>query len=180
MEQLIYIYIYNNLNIAGSIAGYALTQINTLISNAITTIQNDVTLTNLTTLGTATMNAGLSVTGALGLTGNLTVSGRVTMTGYMFAAGVVSAAATKTTGTGQVVWTVARSAGQATGVYTITFPTAHPLGSNYIVTVTGVGTMNFLRGASYAPTSTTFQVVSYQFGTTTLQDAPFSFMALAS
>ena len=37
-----YIYIYNNLNIAGSIAGYALTQINNLIYNAITTIQNNV------------------------------------------------------------------------------------------------------------------------------------------
>ena len=44
-------YIYNNLNIAGSIAGYALTQINSLITNAITTIQNDLILTNLTTLG---------------------------------------------------------------------------------------------------------------------------------
>ena len=108
------------------------------------------------------------------------ITGNVSMPGYMWAAGVVSAAATKTTGTGQVVWTVARSTGQATGVYTITFPTAHPLGSNYIVTVTGVGTMNFQRGASYAPTSTTFQAVSYQFGTTTLQDAPFSFMVLAS
>ena len=81
------------------------------------------------------MQAGLSVIGTLAITGNLTVSGRVTMPGYMFAAGVVSATGTKTTGTGQVAWTVARSAGQATGVYTITFPTAHPLGSNYIVTV---------------------------------------------
>ena len=70
MEQLL----YNNLNIAGSIAGYALTQINSLISNAITTIQNNVILTNLTTLGTSIMQAGLSVIGTLLVTGNLTVS----------------------------------------------------------------------------------------------------------
>ena len=69
------------------------------------------------------------------------------MPGYMFAAGVVSAAAGHTTSTGQVAWTVARAAGQSIGVYTITFATAHPLGANYIVNITAVGTMVFLPGS---------------------------------
>ena len=75
-------YIYNNLNIAGSIAGAALTQINTLVTNAISTFQDNANITNLTTIGTASMQNGLSVTGALGVTGTLTVSGKVTMPGY--------------------------------------------------------------------------------------------------
>ena len=128
--------------------------------------------------------SGLTLNGygttKIALGNTVAVTGNVTMPGYLFCAGMVSMALGKAASTGQVAWTVARVSGFATGVYIITFATAHPLGANYIVNITAVGTMAFLRGSSYAPTSTTFQVVSYQFGTTTLQDAPFSFMALAS
>ena len=77
------------------------------------------------------------------------------MPGYMWAAGLVSATGTKVTGTGQVAWTVARTAGQATGVYTITFPTAHPCGANYIVTISAQGNLGYIRNTP-APTSTSF------------------------
>ena len=156
-----------------------MTQINTLIYNAITTLQDNANITNLTTLGTATMQGGLTVLSALGVTGTLTVSGKVTMSGYMFAAGTVSATGTKITGTVQVAWTVARTAGQAAGVYTITFPTAHPLGGNYIVNVSAQGLWGMLRNA-VLPTSTSFQVVTYTVGTSTAADGIFSFMVLAS
>ena len=100
------------------------------------------------------------------------------MPGYMWAAGLVSATGTNITGTGQVAWTVARTAGQAAGVYTITFPTAHPLGANYIVNVTAQGLWGMIRNA-VAPTSTSFQVVTYTVGTTTVSDCVFHFSVLS-
>ena len=172
-------YIYNTLNIAGSIAGAGLSQINSLVTNAISTFQDNANITNLTTIGTASIQNGLSVLGALGVTGTLTVSGKVTMPGYMWAAGLVSATGTKITGTGQVAWTVARTASQAAGVYTITFPTAHPLGGNYIINVSAQGLWGMLRN-TIVPTSTSFQVVTYTVGTSTAADGIFSFMVLAS
>ena len=100
------------------------------------------------------MQAGLSVIGTLAITGNLTVSGNVSMPGYMWAAGVVSATGTKITGIGQVVWTVSRV---STGIYTITFPTPHPLGAKYIIGLVSQGVWGMIRNA-VAPTSTS---VSY-------------------
>ena len=69
------------------------------------------------------------------------------MPGYMFAAGYVSAAAGKVSSTGQVSWTVARSAGQSVGVYTITSSIAHPLGAKYILNLTAQGAMAVIRNA---------------------------------
>ena len=153
-----------------------MTQINNLIYNAINTLQANIILNSVTTIGTAIMQAGLSVIGTLAITGNLTVSGSVSMPGYMWTAGLVSAAGTKMIGTGQTSWTVSRS---ATGMYRITFGTAHPSGGNYIVTVCGQGTMAIVRTAVPA-TSTSFQVSSYTNGTSTLIDGIFSFTVLAS
>ena len=79
-------------------------------------------------------------------------------------------------GTGQTSWTISRS---ATGMYIITFGTAHPSGANYIVTASGQGVMAIVRTAVPA-TSTSFQVSSYANGTSTLVDGIFSFMVLAS
>ena len=110
-------------------------------------------------------------------TNALSVTGNVNMPGCMFAAGLVSAAGSKISGTGQVVWTVSLI---STGYYLITFPTAHPLGANYIANVTAQGCWTTIRGSSYAPTSTTFQLASYQIGTTTLQNCVFSCMVHAS
>ena len=98
------------------------------------------------------------------------------MPGYMWAAGVVSATGTKITGTGQVVWTVARV---STGIYTITFPTAHPLGANYIIGLVPQGVWGMIRNA-VAPTLTSFQVVTYTIGTGTVSDGIFHFSVLAS
>ena len=89
---------------------------------------------------------------------------------------MVSATGTKITGTGQVAWTVSRV---STGVYTITFPTAHPSGANYIISVTAQGVLAMVRGTT-APTSSSFQVVTYTVGTVTVVDAIFHFLVLAS
>ena len=112
---------------------------------------------------------------ALGNT--VAITGNVSMPGYLFCAGLVSATGTKITSTGQVTWS---SSLVSTGYYLITFTTSLPLGVNYIVTLAGQGTWINIRGSGYAPTSTTFQVASYQIGTLTLQNAPFNFMVLAS
>ena len=96
------------------------------------------------------------------------------MPGYMWAAGVVSAAGTKITGTGQVVWTVTRV---STGIYSITFPTPHPLGANYIISIVAQGLWGMIRN-TIAPTSTSFQVVTYTVGTT-VSDGVFHFSVLA-
>ena len=92
---------------------------------------------------------------------------------------MVSATGTKITGTGQVAWTVARTAGQAAGVYTITFPTAHPLGANYIVNFSAQGGNTWISPCGGAPNSTSFRCATYQLATTTLIDIPFYFMVLA-
>ena len=126
------------------------------------------------------MQAGLSVIGTLAITGNLTVSGNVSMPGYLFCAGYVSATGTKITSTGQVSYTVARVAGYATGVWTITFASAHPLGANYIINLTAQGGTSYISPGSGAPTSTTFKCATYQTYTSTLIDTPFYFMVLAS
>ena len=119
------------------------------------------------------MNAGLSVTGAL------TVSGKVTMPGFLFCAGVVSATGTKLTSTGQVSFSVARLFGQAAGIWVITFASAHPLGANYVVTLTPRNSAAYIC-FNPAPTSTTFTVTLVAPGTATpAVDAIFSFMVLA-
>ena len=94
----------------------------------------------------------------------------------MWVAGLVSATGEKSAQTGQVSWSVSHA---STGIYIITFASAHPLGANYIVNVSAYANWGYVRTA-VAPTSTTFQVATYLFGTTTLQDSIFSFMVLAS
>ena len=100
----------------------------------------------------------------------------MTMPGYMWAAGLVSATSAKSSQTGQVSWSVSHA---STGIYVITFASAHPLGGNYIMSLSVYGNVGYVRTAT-PPTSTTFQVATYPFGTTTLTDAIFSFMVLAS
>ena len=99
----------------------------------------------------------------LPIVNTLDVAGTVSMPGYMWAAGMVSATGSKLSGTGQMSWTVSRV---STGIYTITWGTAHPLGANYIVTLTAQGLMSMIRN-TVVPTSLSFQVVLYKIGTTT-------------
>ena len=115
---------------------------------------------------------------ALGNT--VAITGNVSMPGYLFAAGLVSSTGTKLTSSGQVSWSVAITSGYPVGAWQITFASAHPLGSNYIVTLTGQGCTSFISTGTYAPTSTKFTLVTCTNATTTLSDCPFSFMVLAS
>ena len=102
------------------------------------------------------------------------------MPGYMFCAGLVSATWTKTTSTGQVSYTVARTSGYAAGIWTITFGSAHPLGANYIVQAIAQGAMTCISLGAGAPTSTSFRMATYTIGSAVLADAVFYFMVLAS
>ena len=99
---------------------------------------------------------------------------------YLFRAGYVGATGTKITSTSQVSYTVARTSGYATGVWTITFASAHPLGANYIVNLSAQGVTSYLSPGSGASTSTLLKCATYQVGTTTLIDTPFYFMVLSS
>ena len=90
------------------------------------------------------------------------------------------AAGVKLTSTGQVTWSVARTSGIPTGSWQITFASAHPLGGNYIVTVTAQGCSTYVSSGAYAPTSTKLKIATFTNATTTLVDFPFSFMVLAS
>ena len=108
-------------------------------------------------------------------TNALSVTGTVSMPGYTWCSGLVTSAGVKTTATGQVSYTSSRT---STGIYVITFA-AHPLGANYIVLVTAQGYGASVRN-TIAPTSTSFPVATYMWGTTTSADAIFSFMVLAS
>ena len=82
--------------------------------------------------------------------------------------------------TGQVTYTVARLSGYAAGVWTITFASAHPLGVNYVVNVSGRGVHTYVSTAP-SPTTTAFVVVLLAPGTSTPPiDAVFSFTVLAS
>ena len=102
------------------------------------------------------------------------------MPGYMFCAGLASPAGSKITSTGQVSYTVARTAGYAAGVWTITFASAHPLGANYIVQAIAQGALTFISPATGAPTSTSFRMATYTVGSTIILDAVFNIMVLAS
>ena len=96
-------------------------------------------------------------TNALSVTRNMSVTGTVSMPGYMFCAGYVGATGSKITSTGQVNYTVARTSGFATGVWTITFASAHPLGANYIINLTAQGGTSYISPSAGAPTSTYFR-----------------------
>ena len=75
---------------------------------------------------------------------------------------------------------MARLSGYAAGVWTITFGSAHPLGANYIVSVTGRGVFAYVAG-NPTPTTSAFSVVILAPGTSTpAVDGVFSFMVLAS
>ena len=113
-------------------------------------------------------------------TNALAVTGNVSMPGYMFCAGFVSATGSKTTSTGQVSYSVSRVSGYATGVWQITFASAHPLGANYIINLTCHGANGYISPGSSAPTSAGFKCAMYGNATTVLVDTPFYFMVLAS
>ena len=114
-------------------------------------------------------------------TNALSVTGNVSMPGYMFCAGTISATGSKLTSTGHVSYTVARLSGYAAGAWTITFASAHPLGTAYIINVTARGLVNIFVSSNVAPTSTTFVVVMLAQGTTSPNvDCLFNFMVLAS
>ena len=113
---------------------------------------------SLTSSGLITANAGL------------TVAGNVIMPGYTFASGMVSAGGANVTSTGRVTWTSSQT---STGLYLVTFASAHPLGANYIINVTSQGGAAAIRGSTYAPTSTTFQVACASFGSMMVMNSSF-------
>ena len=119
-------------------------------------------------------------TNALSVTGNMSVTGTVSISGYMFCAGLVSATGTKTTSTGQVSYTVARTSGYAAGVWTITFASAHPPVANYIAQAIAQGALTCISPNTGAPTSTSFRMATHMVGSAVLADAVFNFMILAS
>ena len=145
-------------------------------------INNNCTISSVLTVGTISP----PVSGDLILKGNgttkidlgntVTVTGNVSMPGYMWAAGVVNASGIKQSSTGMTSFT----SGGGGGTYTITFPTSHPLGKLYIVTITGRGVIATLQNSSPAPTATTFQVQCYAPGSSVLTAGGFNFMVLAS
>ena len=128
-------------------------------------------------ISTATQNALnlLAPKASPSFTGGAAFTGALTMPGYMFCAGVISSAGAKLTGTGQVGFS---SAPVSTGIYQITFSSAHPLGTGYIVDVTGQGGVALVRGSNL--TSTSFNVTTYAIGTSTSTNFQFHFMVLAS
>ena len=67
-----------------------------------------------------------------------------------------------------------------TGNYSTSWTTAHPLGLYYNLQVSGQGCNVFVRGSGGVLTSTSFQVLSYLAGTTTINDCIFSCSILAS
>ena len=106
----------------------------------------------------------------------MNVSSFVTMPGFFFCAGVVGATASPVHSTGQVTYTVARTSGQAAGGYTVTLGTANPLGSAYIVILSGQYNVAVLNGGVSA---SSFKVMTYTVGTSTLADSVFHFAILA-
>ena len=119
-----------------------------------------------------------TVSGSLTVSSGMTVTGNVSMPGYMFCAGLVSATGSKLTSSGQVAYTVARLSGYAVGVWTITFASAHPLGGNYIATVSARNCI-FYISSNPNPTATSLVVCTFLPNTNTLADAVFSFMVLS-
>ena len=97
----------------------------------------------------------------------------------MFCAGTISATGGKLITTGRVTFTVARLTGAPAGIWVITFSSAHPLGANYVVTVTPRNSAAYIC-FNPAPTTTTFAVTLIAPGTSAPTiDAIFSFMVLA-
>ena len=129
--------------------------------------------------GNTAVTGTLTSSGLITANAGLTVTGNVSMPGYLWAAGLISAAGAKLTSTGQVSWSVVRTPGFATGSWQVTFASAHPLGANYIVTVTAQGGTSYLSTGAYAPTSTRITIATFT-NAGTLIDIPFSFMVLAS
>ena len=72
---------------------------------------------------------------------------------------------------------MARTSGQAAGGDTVTFGTAHPLGAAYIVILSGQYNLAVLNGGVSA---SSFKVMTYTVGTSTLADSVFHFSVLAS
>ena len=148
-------------------------------------INNNCTISSVLTVGIISppLASGLTLNGygttKIALGNTVAITGNVSMPGYLFCAGYVGAAGTKITSTGQVSYIVARTSGYATGVWTITFASAHPLGPNYIVNLTAQGGTSYISPNTGAPSSTLFKCATYQTTTTTLIDTPFYFTVLA-
>ena len=108
-------------------------------------INNNCTISSILTIGIISppIASGLILNGygttKIALGNTVAITGNVSMPGYLFCAGYVSATGTKITSTGQVSYTVARTSGYATRVWTITFASAHPLGANYMINLTAQG-----------------------------------------
>ena len=134
----------------------------------------DSTGVNMT--GNTAVTGTLTSSGLITANAGLTVTGNANIPGYTFASGYVGAFGANVTSTGRVTWTASMT---STGLYLITFASAHPLGANYIVHVTSQGGTAAVRGSTYVPTSTTFGVHSLAIGTGRPTALPFSFTVLA-
>ena len=126
------------------------------------------TSTGLATVGSLTCNGDATVTG------NLQVNGTLNADSLVWASGRITANGTTSSNTGGTDWTVSRI---STGIFRITFVTAHPMGSSYTVLVTAWGALSYVRYSQNPPTSTYFKVVLYTT-TVSLVHTPFSFMVM--
>ena len=91
-----------------------------------------ITGTTVGITGTTSITGSLTSSGLITANAGLTVAGKVTMPGYTFCSGFISSVGAKVSSTGQVSFTSTRV---STGLYTITFASAHPLGVNYILNI---------------------------------------------
>ena len=128
-------------------------------------INSNCTISSVLTVGTISppiageLILKSSGTTKINLGNTVAITGNVSMPGYMFCAGFVSATGTRTTSTGQVRYTVTRLSGYPTGVWPITFASAHPLGANYIINFSAQGGNSWISPNTGAPTSTGFNVL---------------------
>ena len=140
------------------------------------------TCTALATVGSLT-STGLATIGSLQCNGtatvinNLTVGGTINCSGVnayalCWASGKVTSAGAAMSTQGANPWTVAKL---STGVYRVTFTTAHPAGANYTTLVTPVNSYATIRAAN--TTSTYFEVATFT-ASGTVVDAYWHFMVM--
>ena len=149
-------------------------------------INNNCTISSVLTVGTISppIASGLTLEGyggtKIALGNTVAITGNVSMPGFLWAAGVVGSTGSKYASTGLVSYTVTRLSGYAAGAWTITFASAHPLGANYVVSVSGRGVVTYVS-TNPIPTTTAFVVVILVPGTSTPRiDGVFSFTVLSS
>ena len=149
------------------------------LDTAATYTMGVLTCTGLATVGSLQCNSPALFKDNLTVNGNINVLGTINADAIAWVGGrVYGAGVSITTTTNVNSWTLARSTGQSTGYFRITFSSAHPIGNgNYSVFVTGLGGNAYVRATTAPPTSTYFEVVTTT-PTGVSADVSFSFMVM--